>query len=61
LGKLEGKLNEVPKLVEEYIKQNPDVGQPPVKQTVVARKNPTVSLYYYQDSEWLSVFANNII
>jgi hypothetical protein len=61
LGKLEGKLNEVPKLVEEYIKQNPDVGQPPVKQTVLARKIPTVSLYYYQDSEWISVFANNII
>jgi hypothetical protein len=58
---LKGKLKEVPKLVEEYIKQNPDVRQPPDKQTVVARTNPTVSLYYYQDSEWLSVFANNII
>lgn len=43
---LKVKIKEVPELVKEYIEKNPEVGHPPAKKAAIARKNPSVSLFY---------------
>ena len=40
------KTKEVPELVKEYIKRNPEVGHPPAKKVTIERKNPSVSIFY---------------